>query len=106
MGRGMRGEKIDRFVHAHRQHFADRFSLPAHRERLGAEAESAPDLAGHFYVRQETHLDSLDSLAFAGFAAPALGVERKTPCAPAAHARFVPLGEPPPDRIPKPARRA
>src|SRR5260370_16484897 len=103
MGRGVRGEKIDRFVHAHRQHFADRFSLPAHRERLGAEAESAADLAGHFYVRQETHLDSLDSLAFAGFAAPALGVERKTACAPAPHARSLPLAHHTPIALPQPS---
>ena len=75
MGRGVRGEKFDRFVHAHRQHFADRFSLPAHRERLRIEARAVAGFAGHFYLRQEAHLDFLDSLAFAGFAAPALGVE-------------------------------
>jgi len=72
MGRWVRGEKLGRLVHAHRQHFADRFSLPAHRERLGAEPESAADLAGHLYVRQEAHLDFLDPLALALLAAPAL----------------------------------
>ena len=40
MDRGMRGEEIDRFVHAHRQHLADRFSLPAHRQRFGVEARA------------------------------------------------------------------
>src|SRR2546425_7946497 len=98
MGRRARGEKFDRFVHAHRQHFADRLSLPAHGERLRIEARAAADLAGHLYVRQEAHLDFLDSLAFAGLAAPTLGVEREAAGAPAAHSRFVRLGEQAPDR--------
>src|SRR5438046_7165185 len=101
MSRRMRGEKIDRFVHAHRQHFADRFSLPAHGERFGVEARAAADLAGHFDVRQEAHLDFLDALAFAGLAASALGVEGEAARAPAAHARFVRLGEQAPDRVPE-----
>src|SRR5207248_10075298 len=98
---GRPGAKFDRVVHAHRQHVAARLALPAHRERLRTEARAAAGFAGHFYLRQEAHLDLLDSLAFAGLAAPALGVERKAAGAPAAHSRFVRLGEQAPDRVPE-----
>ena len=73
----VRGEEIDRLVHAHREHFADAPVLEAHRQRLGIEARAAAGVARHLYVGQEAHLDALDALALAALAAPARGVERE-----------------------------
>src|SRR5450759_2135970 len=101
MNRRVRAEELNRFVGAQREDVADRLALEAHRERFGAEAKSTAYLARDFDIGQETHLDALDALALAAFAAPALGVEREAACGVAAHARFADLSEKPPDRVPE-----
>src|SRR5450759_5400146 len=101
MNRRVRAEELNRFVGAQREDVADRLALEAHRKRFGAEAKSTAYLARDFDIGQETHLDALDALALAAFAAPALGVEREAACGVAAHARFVDLSEKPPDRVPE-----
>src|SRR6185295_5642556 len=97
----MRGEEIDRLVYAHREHFADRFPAPAHRERLGVEALAAARLAVAAHVRQEAHLDLLLTLAFAFLAAPARGVEREAARGPAADPRLARVGEQLADLVPE-----
>ena len=74
----MRGEELDRLVHAHRQHLADA-SCPRKRTASVSriEARAAAGLAGDLHVGQEAHLDLLHALAFAGLAAAARGVERE-----------------------------
>ena len=99
--RAVRGEELDRFVDAHREHFADRLALEAHRERLGVEARAAAHFARHAHVGQEAHLDALHALAFARLAAPAARVEREAARGVAAHARFGHFGEEAAHRVPE-----
>ena len=85
----MRGEELDRFVDAHREHVADRLAAPAHRERLGVEARAVADFAR----RPCTSGRKLISIVFTPWpshavAAPAGGVEREAARGVAAHARF------------------
>ena len=74
---GHGGKKVHRFVDLHFQHLANVFAAPAHRLRLGVEAAAVADLAQHFDVRQEVHLDGAHALAFAARAAAFAGVEAK-----------------------------
>src|SRR5690606_11526116 len=97
----VRGEDLDRLVHAHREHLADGPAAQPHAERLGIEARAAAGLAGDLHVGQEGHLDLLDALALALGAAPAGGVEREADRRPAAHARLGGVGEEAPDVVPE-----
>src|SRR5690606_22088681 len=61
-------------------------------------ALSVTDVAFHIDVRQEVHFDLDDTIALAGFAAPALDVEAEAPRRIAAGLGFGQLGEPVADR--------
>src|SRR5262245_17507740 len=102
MNRRMRGKEGRRLVDAHREEVADALVLEAHRERLRVEAPPMADIAHHAHVRQEAHLDLLEPLALAGFAAAARGVERKTAGAVTADARFAALCEQSTHGVPEP----
>ena len=72
------GEELDRLVDLHRQHVADALAAPADRQRLGVEALAVADVARHFHVGQEAHLDRAHALAFAARAAALAGVEARS----------------------------
>ena len=65
------------------------------------EALAAADIAADLHVRQEAHLDGLDTLAFTTRAAARPGVEGKARCVIAAHARFGGVGKESANRIPE-----
>ena len=72
---GHGGEELPRLVHGHIQHVGDVFALVADLQRLAVIALAAADLAGNVHIRQEVHLDLQHTVAAAGLAAAALGVE-------------------------------
>ena len=61
------------------QHFGDVHIFEAHLQGFAVEARPVADIAGHVHIRQELHLDAQLSLTLAGFAAPAVDVEREAP---------------------------
>src|SRR4029453_2249082 len=75
---------------------------------LRCDAPPAARIAKHAHVGQEAHLDLLEALAFAPFAAASSGIEGEAAGAVAANARLGGFGEEPPDRVPEPnvSRRA
>src|SRR5262245_5703057 len=97
----MSGEELHRLVDAHREHIADRLAAPLYRQRLAVEPAAAAHVAEDLHVRQEAHLDLLQTLAFAGVAAAAGGVEREPARGVAADPRLGRLGEEAADRIPE-----
>ena len=97
-----RGEELDRLVHGHLQHFVDAASLVADLERLAVVALAVADVAGDVDVGQEVHLHLGHAVALAGFAAPALDVEREAPGVVAARARLGHAGEQLADRREQP----
>ena len=86
-------EEIERFFDGHVQHIGDRLAAIVDFERLGVVAFAVADLAGDVDIRQEVHLDALDALALAGFAAAALDVEAEPPRFVAADFGFAGLGK-------------
>ena len=84
----LRGEELQRVLDAHRERLADVLALEQNAQGLRIEAPAAADVAQHLHVGQEAHLDALHSLALAGLAAAAGGIERKAAGGEAAHARF------------------
>src|SRR5471030_2385005 len=101
MGGRMGGKKLDRLVHIHSENFADRFLLEAHLQRFRVEARAMANVAQHFHVGKETHLDALHALALARGTASYARVEGKARGAPAAHARLARVREKPADRVPE-----
>ena len=73
-------------------------SLNVHLQRLAVVALALADFAGDIDVRQEVHLDLDDAVALAGFAAPALDVEREAARPVAARLGLGQPGEPVADR--------
>src|SRR5690606_2209000 len=92
-------EELQRLLDGHVQHVGDRFAAVVDLERLGIVAPAVADLAGDVNVGQEVHLDALDALALAGFAAAALDVEAEAPRLVAADLGFARLGEDPADLV-------
>src|SRR5262249_19159058 len=74
---GNAGEGRERLRHGEIEHLADGAALPACLEDLGLEAGAVALGTGHVDVGEELHLDPLEALAGAGFAAPAGDVERE-----------------------------
>ncbi len=67
-------------VNGHIEHIGDRVLFPEeHLQGLAVEARPMADVAGHIHIRQELHLDAQLALSLAGFAAPAVDVEREAP---------------------------
>ena len=64
-----------------------------HLQGLAVEACPVTDIAGHVHIRQELHLDAQLALPLAGFAAPAMHIEREASGFVAAHLAFRQLGE-------------
>src|SRR6202041_3820082 len=80
-------EERQRIVDAHGENFADAPALEQNGQSFRIEALAAADIAQYLHVGQEAHLDALHSLAFAGLAAAAGGVEGKPAGGEPAHAR-------------------
>src|SRR5262249_40516762 len=72
--------------------------LVAHFQSFPVVTPALTDLTGHIHVRQEVHLDLDQSITFAGFAAPALHIERKAARSVAPELGLGELGEQLPDR--------
>ena len=70
------------------QQIGDDLALVLARERLAVVARAAADVASDINVGQEVHLDALQPVALAGFAAAAFDVEREAARLVAALARF------------------
>ncbi|CAI08311.1 hypothetical protein ebB134 [Aromatoleum aromaticum EbN1] len=81
-------EELQRVFDRHVEHFEDRLALVADFQRLTVVALAVADVARHVHVGQEVHLDLDQPVALAGFAAPALDVEREAPRPVAARTRF------------------
>src|SRR5690348_1994202 len=96
----MGAEELDRIVHIHREHVADALVPPEHRERLAVESPAPADVAEDLHVGQEAHLDRLDALALAGFAAAACRVEGEAARGVAAQPRLSGGGIDAPDVVP------
>ena len=71
-----------------RQQVGDGKALVLHLQRFAVVAAAVADVAGDVHVRQEVHLDALEPVALAGFAAAALDVEAEAAGLVAALARF------------------
>src|SRR5262249_19149945 len=71
-------EDVDRLGHRQVEHVRDRETLEAHLEGLALVAAPATHFARDEDVRKKMHLDRDHPVAGAGFAAPALHVERES----------------------------
>jgi hypothetical protein len=71
------GEELDRLVHRHAQHVADRAAADLHAEHLGPVAAALALLAGDVHVLEEVHLELLEAVALTRLAAAARHVERE-----------------------------
>src|SRR5207237_342043 len=80
------------------EHVGDRFAAEQDFQRLAVVALAVADIALDVDVGQKVHLDLDDAVALAGFAAPALDVERKPPRQVAARLGFGQPGKPVADR--------
>ena len=74
-----RGEELQGLLRRHVQHVGDALALVAHLQGLPVIALAAAHLAGDVYVGQEVHLDFQHTVAAAGLAPAALGVEGEPP---------------------------
>src|SRR5690606_23898462 len=86
-------EVVQRLLYGQVQHLADVAAAIAYVERFAVVAPAAADVAGHVHVGQEVHLYLDYAVALAGFAAPALDVEREAAGVVAARARLGHAGE-------------
>src|SRR5258707_7029019 len=83
-----RCEEWQRVFDAHREYLADIPALEQNTQGFRIEAFAAAFVAKHLHIRQETHFNALHSLAFAGRAAAARGVEGKAAGGESTHARL------------------
>src|SRR5258708_31923238 len=83
-----RCEEWQRVFDAHREYLADIPALEQNTQGFRIEAFAAAFVAKHLHIRQETHFDALHSLAFAGLAAAARGIEGKAAGGESTHARL------------------
>src|SRR3984957_9801191 len=81
-------ENGDSVFHRGRQQIGDRKTLVLHLQRFTVVAAAMAYVAGDVDVREEIHLDALEPIALAGFAASALLVEAEAARFVAAFARF------------------
>ena len=89
----MFSKQLDGFLDGHVQHIGDGIALVAHGQGLGVVAAAAANVAGDVNVGEEVHLDALEAVALAGFAAAAFDVEAEAPGTIAALAGFGQHGE-------------
>ncbi len=96
----MRGEELQRRVHAEIQDLAGRQPAQAHLQGLGVESQAAAVLAGLDHVGQEVHLHPHGALPLASRASAGAGVEGKPRRRETAHARLHGVGEQLADVVP------
>src|ERR1700733_15502736 len=94
-------EERQRIVDAHGETVAYALALEQDGQGFRIEALAAADIAQHLHVGQEAHLDALHSLAFAGLAAAAGGVEGKPAGGDPAHAGLGGVRVEAPDGVPE-----
>ena len=75
------------------QHVGDGAAPILHLERLGIVTAAVADLAGHFHVGQEVHLNRLYAIAFAGRAHARAIIEAEAPARKTAHPRLGKVGK-------------
>src|SRR5262245_52434808 len=85
---GVRAEEFDSVVDVHGQHITDALVAPGDCQCFRVEAPAITDIARHFDIRQEAHLDGLHALTFTTLAASACCVEREPARCVAANARL------------------
>ena len=81
-------QQRQRLFHGRFQQVGDGIALVLHLQGFVIVAAAAADVAGDVDIGQEIHLDALQPVALAGFAAPALHVEAEAAGLVAALARF------------------
>ena len=86
-------EKFDGFVDGHIEDFRNIFAAIGDFEGFAVITLAFADFARRVNIRQEMHLDLDDTVALAGFAAPAFDVEGEASGFVAAQLRFLGLGE-------------
>ena len=87
------GQKPQRLLDGHFQHFMDVLAAVADFQGLAVVALALAHIAGHVHIRQEVHFHLEDAVALAGLAAAALDVEAEASGIVAARAAFRHGGE-------------
>ncbi len=87
------GEFLQRLVDGHVEDVGDAVTLELDLQGLAVEARAVAHVAWDVDVGQELHLDAQLALSLAGFAAPAVHVEREASGLVAAHLAFGQLGK-------------
>src|SRR5579859_685311 len=95
------GEELQSIIDAHGEDLADILALEENAQGVRIESPPAADIAEHLHVGQETHFDALHTLALAGIATPADGVEGEAAGSETADSRLGGVGIQPADRIPE-----
>ena len=96
------GKKVHRVIDFHLQNIANVFAAPGDGLRFGVEARTLAGFAQHFHVRQKTHGNGANALAFTTGATTVTGVEAEAVCRVTTRLGFQRVGKQLANHVPEP----